>query len=214
MTEDAEVLKSSVASVGRHFCGAHLKRFQYPVVVRGSSPVKIEASDSKVLEVLTPESEHWRGLQLDPNHRLLIRRSWFEPRSGSQEIQGATSRGVAPLSVLIPSEPASDRPLCGSRGQRNRPHLCRWRSRLCAVARESSYFGTLPRSARRERPCGPCMVRALREGSLCKLDVASYVACALSCLRRLSVLSAYPLAVFAGSACYLPVEMQPQSFDK
>jgi hypothetical protein len=52
-----------------------LKRFQYPVVVRGSNPVEIEANDSKVLEVLTPESEHWRGLQLDPNHRLLIRRS-------------------------------------------------------------------------------------------------------------------------------------------
>ena len=45
-----------------------LKRFQYPVVVRGSNPAEIEETDSKVLEVLTPESEHWRGLQLDPNH--------------------------------------------------------------------------------------------------------------------------------------------------
>jgi hypothetical protein len=30
--------------------------------------VEIEANDSKVLEVLTPESEHWRGLQLDSAH--------------------------------------------------------------------------------------------------------------------------------------------------
>ncbi len=59
-----------------------LKRFQYPVVVRGSSQVEIEANDSKVLEVLTPESEHWRGLQLDPNHRLLIRRSLVRAQVG------------------------------------------------------------------------------------------------------------------------------------
>jgi len=59
-----------------------LKRFQYPVVVRGSSPVEIEASDSKVLEVLTPESEHWRWLQLDPNDRLLIRRSLVRAQVG------------------------------------------------------------------------------------------------------------------------------------
>jgi hypothetical protein len=52
-----------------------LKRFEYPVVVRGFNPVEIEANDSKVLEDADPKSEHWRGLQLDPNHRLLIRRS-------------------------------------------------------------------------------------------------------------------------------------------
>ena len=51
------------------------KTFQYPVVVRGSIPVEIEETDSNLLEVLTPESEHWRGLQLDPTDRLLIRRS-------------------------------------------------------------------------------------------------------------------------------------------
>jgi hypothetical protein len=59
-----------------------LKRFQYPVVVRGSSPVEIEANDSKVLEVLTPESEHWRGLQLDLIDRLLIRRSLVRAQVG------------------------------------------------------------------------------------------------------------------------------------
>mgnify|MGYP003694262641 CR=1 FL=1 len=37
--------------------------------------MEIEETDSKVLEVLTPESEHWRGLQPDPTDRLLIRRS-------------------------------------------------------------------------------------------------------------------------------------------
>ena len=59
-----------------------LKRFQYPVAVRGSSPVEIEANDSKVLEDADPESEHWRGLQLDPNHRLLIRRSLVRAQVG------------------------------------------------------------------------------------------------------------------------------------
>ena len=44
--------------------------------------MEIEANDSKVLEVLTPESEHWRGLQLDPNHRLLIRRSLVRAQVG------------------------------------------------------------------------------------------------------------------------------------
>ena len=63
-----------------------LKRFQYPVVVRGSSPVEIEENDSKVLEVLTPESEHWRGLQLDPNDRLLIRRSLVRAQVGEPRI--------------------------------------------------------------------------------------------------------------------------------
>jgi hypothetical protein len=37
--------------------------------------VEIEETDSKALEVLTPESEHWRGLQPDPTDRLSIRRS-------------------------------------------------------------------------------------------------------------------------------------------
>jgi hypothetical protein len=37
--------------------------------------VEIEETDAKVLEVLTPESEPWRGLQPDPTDRLLIRRS-------------------------------------------------------------------------------------------------------------------------------------------
>jgi hypothetical protein len=32
--------------------------------------VEIEETDSKVLEVLTPESAHWRGLQPDPTDRL------------------------------------------------------------------------------------------------------------------------------------------------
>ncbi len=59
-----------------------LKRFQYPVVVRGSSQVEIEANGSEILEVLTPESEHWRGLQLDPNDRLLIRRSLVRAQVG------------------------------------------------------------------------------------------------------------------------------------
>jgi hypothetical protein len=40
-----------------------------------ASPVEIEETGWKVLEVLTPESEHWRGLQRDPTDRLLIRRS-------------------------------------------------------------------------------------------------------------------------------------------
>ena len=44
--------------------------------------MEIEENDSKVLEVLTPESEHWRGLQLDPNHRLLIRRSLVRAQVG------------------------------------------------------------------------------------------------------------------------------------
>jgi hypothetical protein len=59
-----------------------LKRFRYPVVVRGSSPVEIEGNDSKVLEVLTPESEHSRGLQPDPIDRLLIRRSLVRAQVG------------------------------------------------------------------------------------------------------------------------------------
>ena len=63
-----------------------LKRFQYPVVVGGSSQVEIEANESKVLEVLTPESEHWRGLQLDPNHRLLIRRSLVRAQVGEPNL--------------------------------------------------------------------------------------------------------------------------------
>jgi hypothetical protein len=45
--------------------------FQYPVVVRRSSQVEIEANGSKVFEVLTPESEHWRGLQLGHSRPLL-----------------------------------------------------------------------------------------------------------------------------------------------
>ena len=44
--------------------------------------MEIEANDSKVLEVLTLESEHWHGLQLDPNHRLLIRRSLVRAQVG------------------------------------------------------------------------------------------------------------------------------------
>ena len=67
-----------------------LKRFQYPVVVRGSNPVEIEETDSKVLEVLTPESEHWRGLQLDPNHRLLIRRSLVRAQVGEPRMAGVS----------------------------------------------------------------------------------------------------------------------------
>jgi hypothetical protein len=44
--------------------------------------VEIEETDSKVLEGLTPESEHWRGLQLDPTERLLIRRSLVRAQVG------------------------------------------------------------------------------------------------------------------------------------
>jgi hypothetical protein len=44
--------------------------------------VEIEETDSKVLEVLTPESEHWRGLQLDPTDRLLIRRPLVRAQVG------------------------------------------------------------------------------------------------------------------------------------
>ena len=77
-----------------------LKRFQYPVVVRGSSPVEIEATDSKVLEVLTPESEHWRGLQLDPNHRLLIRRSLVRAQVGEPRYSRGCVRRRRPFVSL------------------------------------------------------------------------------------------------------------------
>ena len=83
-----------------------LKRFQYPVVVRGSSPVEIEANDSKVLEVLTPESEHWRGLQLDPNHRLLIRRSLVRAQVGEPiKSKGYVARRNPFLFAILDSDP-------------------------------------------------------------------------------------------------------------
>ena len=44
--------------------------------------MEIEANDSKVLEVLTLESEHWRGLQPDLIDRLLIRRSLVRAQVG------------------------------------------------------------------------------------------------------------------------------------
>jgi endonuclease YncB( thermonuclease family) len=49
--------------------------------------MEIEETDSKALEVLTPEREHWRDLQPYPTDRLLIRRSLVraqveEPVSG------------------------------------------------------------------------------------------------------------------------------------
>ena len=85
-----------------------LKRFQYPVVVRGSSPVEIEANDSKVLEVLTPESEHWRGLQLDPNHRLLIRRSLVRAQVGEPiKSKGYVARRNPFLFAILDSGSAS-----------------------------------------------------------------------------------------------------------
>ena len=47
--------------------------------------MEIEETDSKVLEVLTPESEHWRGLQPDPIDRMLIRRSLVRAQVGEPE---------------------------------------------------------------------------------------------------------------------------------
>ena len=83
-----------------------LKRFQYPVVVRGSSPVEIEENDSKVLEVLTPESEHWRGLQLDPNHRLLIRRSLVRAQVGEPiKSKGYVAKRNPFLFAILDSDP-------------------------------------------------------------------------------------------------------------
>ena len=61
--------------------------------------MEIEANDSKVLEVLTPESEHWRGLQLDPNHRLLIRRSLVRAQVGEPDSRGLA--GEEPLTLFL-----------------------------------------------------------------------------------------------------------------
>ena len=79
---------------------------QYPVVDRRSSQVEIEANDSKVLEVLTPESEHWRGLQLDPNHRLLIRRSLVRAQVGEPiKSKGYVARRNPFLFAILDSDP-------------------------------------------------------------------------------------------------------------
>ena len=69
------------------------KAFQYSVVDPArSSPVEIEETDQEILDADDPQSKHWRGLQPDPTDRLLIRRPWFEPRSGSQQNQRVTSQ--------------------------------------------------------------------------------------------------------------------------
>jgi hypothetical protein len=78
------------------------------VVDRRSSPAEIEASDSKVLEVLTRESEHWRGLQPDPIDRLLIRRSPVRAQVGEQEVRAfrGKQRGEVEIVDVIRISPA------------------------------------------------------------------------------------------------------------
>ena len=125
-----------------------LKRFQYPVVVRGSSPVEIEANDSKVLEVVTPESEHWRGLQLDPNDRLLIRRSLVRAQVGEPiKSKGYVERRNPFLFAILESGSpscasslspiATPRPSSGPSTERREP-ASRWappqaRQQLCPL---------------------------------------------------------------------------------
>jgi hypothetical protein len=67
--------------------------------------VEIEENDSKVLEDADPKSEHWRGLQLDPNHRLLIRRSLVRAQVGEPiESKGYVARRNPFLFAILDSD--------------------------------------------------------------------------------------------------------------
>jgi hypothetical protein len=73
--------------------------------------VEIEETDSKVLEGLTPESEHWRGLQPDPTDRLLIRRSLVRAQVGEPiKSKGYVARRNPFLFAILESGP----PVCAS----------------------------------------------------------------------------------------------------
>jgi hypothetical protein len=100
--------------------------------IGGLKSVEIEETDSKVLEVLTPESEHWRGLQPDPTDRPLVRRSLVRAQVGEPEYSRGYVGRRSPFVFLTDTgftafaglDPSSARPIARGHGVVGR--LERW----------------------------------------------------------------------------------------